>query len=60
MPAYIKAKQKLFDDLAGDNTYKILPIRDIFDPSIEKLPKLFFLRPQNKGRKPKLIGRLSS
>jgi len=38
---YIKAKQKLFDDLASEHTYKIIPDHHDFDHSVEKLPNLF-------------------
>lgn len=45
---YIKAKQKLFDNLASDQTYKILPHNHDFAASLEKLPRLFKYDPKVK------------
>jgi len=45
---YIKAKQKLFDDLASDHTYKIVPHQHDFEPKVEKLCNFFLYDPQKK------------
>ena len=56
MQEYINSKQILFDKLAQENTYKILPNNHSFNKSVEKLKNIIFYDPAYKPPGLKLLG----
>lgn len=48
MTSYILAKQKLFDHIAKDHTYKLLPKKNSFAKSVQVLPRTYHYDPDLK------------